>query len=133
MNKISREGAAKEVTAWLDFKKITEKKRETYKDNIENLIDSMSEGNLTLDEKTFEFTHTLKFQIEGEAPLTTLKYKPRITVEKVQVHLQGVRPNDNYGLINAYIAALTTQPKSVIKQLDTEDYSVAYGIAVFFM
>lgn len=132
MDKISREVAAQEINGWLDYKKISAKKRELHKDAIDNLVDAVVEGALTLNEN-FEFTQTLKFPLEGEANLTALKYKPRVKVETVQMHLQGVKPTDNYGLIHSYIAALTTQPKSLIKNLDTEDYSVAYGIAIFFM
>lgn len=133
MQAIPRETATDEVNGWLDYKKVSAKKRETHKEHIDNLVDAMVEGNLTLNEAK-EFTQLLKFPIEGgEEKLSELKYKPRLKVETVQMHLHGVKPSDNYGLINAYISALTTKPKALIKNLDSEDYTLAYGIAVFFM
>jgi hypothetical protein len=134
MSKIAREVAESEVTGWLDEKKVGTKKRELHKEHIENLIDSIMDGILVL--KDGEFIQTLKFPLKGEADsdgVATLKFKQRVKVETVQMHLQGVKANDNYGMINGYIAALTTQPKTLIKAMDTEDYSTAYGIAIFFM
>lgn len=129
---INRETAKKEVESWLDEKKVSAKKRETHKENIENLIDSICDGTLVLEKG--EFVQKLNFPVPGEAQeITTLRFKQRVNVETVQMHMQGVKPTDNYGMISAYIAALTTQPKGVIKKLDTEDYTIAYGIAIFFM
>lgn len=131
-DKVSREVATAEVDSWLDFKKVSSKKRETHREHIDNLVDAIVDGSLTLS-KDKDFIHDLKFPIEGEESLKTLTYKPRLKVETVQMHLQGVKSGDNYGAIHAYIAALTTKPKTLIKVLDTEDYAVAYGIAIFFM
>jgi hypothetical protein len=135
MEKITREIAEAEVNNWLDQKRVSQKKRETHKEHIDNLVDSIVEGFLSLNDKG-EFVQALKFPLTSEdqsEPVSTLKYKPRIPVEAVQMHLIGVKPNDNYGMIHAYVAALTTKPKALIKKMDTEDYSVAYGIAIFFM
>jgi hypothetical protein len=132
MNVVNKETATREVESWLDFKKVGAKRRETYKENIDTLVSSIEEGVLSLSENK-EFIHELKFALNGEVPISTLKYKPRITVESVQMHMQGVKSSDLQGMICAYVAALTTQPKGVIKHLDTEDQSIAQSIAIFFL
>lgn len=133
MEKLNRESAEAEVNSWLDYKKISDKKRESYKDNIESLIDAMVEGILTLDDKEKVITQGLKFPIGEEMKVSELKYRPRITVGMVQAHMAGVKATDADGRITAYVAALTSQPKELIKKLDTEDNAVAQSIAIFFL
>ncbi len=132
-NKISKEQAIIEVDSWLDYKKVSEKKRESQKDSVEALVEAVMDGSLTLDSGTKEFTHTLKFPTDGEKPCRELVYKPRLRVSSTHAHLQGVKANDADGRILAYVAALTSKPKDLIKALDTEDYSVAQSVAVFFL
>ena len=129
---IHREQAAKEVNDWLDHKKISPRKREKYQDYIEILVDSICEGYLIFnDDKSIK--HKLKFPIEGEMSITELTFKPRLTVKNTSVHTQGVKATDNNGIICAYICALTSTAKEVIKGLDTEDYEIASSIGVFFL
>jgi hypothetical protein len=73
----------------------------------------------------------LKFPISDE--IDKLVFKPRIKVNTIQVHLQGVKSSDADGRVTAYIAALTSKPKEVIKSMDTEDYSIGKSIAYFFL
>jgi hypothetical protein len=47
--------------------------------------------------------------------------------------MQGVKASDGDGRVCAYVAALSSQPKEVIKHLDTEDYAIATAVAVFFL
>lgn len=131
MKAVAIEEAQKEVTDWLDYKKVSESKRETYKDNIDALAGFVSEGVLSLQENVF--THTLKFAVGEGGTITKLEYKPRLSMKTVNEQLQGVKATDADARIVAYIAALTGQPKNVIKLLDTEDYAVAQAIAVFFV
>lgn len=133
MSKISREIAEAEINSWLDYKKINEKKRNNYKDNIESLIDAVSEGVLSVNPETKELIHVLSFPIGEEMKVNKLEYKPRLTVGAVQSHLNGVKATDADGRIIAYVAALTSQPKELIKKMDTEDNSVAQSIAIFFL
>jgi hypothetical protein len=130
--KIAIEVATQEVEKWLDYKKISDNKRGVREENIKALIEGVSEGILVLNED-FSFTHTLKFQIEGELPITKLSYKPRLKVASVHNHMQGVKASDGDGRVCAYVAALSSQPKEVIKHLDTEDYAIATAVAVFFL
>ena len=132
MDVISKDIAQIEVEKWLDHKKIGSKKRELQKDNIDTLIDAIAEGALVLKDDC-TLVHTLKFPTDGELSIKVLEYKPRIKMETIQVHLQGVKAADADGRVNAYIAALTSKPKDLIKKLDTEDYSICQSVAIFFL
>lgn len=132
MEKVTREIAITEVESWLDYKKISEKKREVYKDNIDTLVDAVVEGFLTLqDDKSF--VQTLRFDTGGERPIKELTYKPRLKMSTIHSHLQGVKSTDADLRVCAYMAALTGNPKAVIQALDTEDYSIGQAIAIFFL
>lgn len=133
MTKVSREVAENEVNEWLDFKKISTKKRETQKEYIDVLIDAMCDGVLVLKSETKEFVHNLKFPTEGEEPITTLTYKPRLQFSQVKGHLQTVKTGDGDGRFIAYMAALTAKPKQVFEKLDSEDLSIAQAITLFFV
>lgn len=130
--KVSRDVAEKEITKWLDFKRVNDKKRETQSDSVDVLIDAVADGFLTLNDN-HTLVHNLIFPIEGELPVRELEYKPRLKVSTVHTHLNGVKSSDADGRVCAYVAALTSRPKDVIKGLDTEDYSISQSIAVFFL
>ncbi len=129
---VSREIATTEVYKWLDFKKINEKKRDAQKDQIESLIDALVDGSLILN-PDFTFTQTLKFPTEGELKIITLDYKPRLKMQAIHAAMGGVKSGDVDGRVLAYIAALTSTTKAIIKDLDTEDYSISQSIAIFFL
>lgn len=127
--KIDREVATNEVIAWLDYKKISQKKRESKQEAIEAIVDAVCDGTLVIkDDKSVE--HTLKFAI---GDLTKVSYKPRLQMNSIHVHMQGVKSTDADGRVVAYIAALTSQAKEMIKKFDTEDFDVAQSIAIFFI
>lgn len=130
--KVSADVAKKDIDKWLDYKRVKETKRESYKEQIESLVDSVADGDLVLSEE-HELVQTLRFPLDGELALTELKYKPRLKVSTIHTHLNGVKSTDADGRICAYVAALTSKPKAVIKGLDTEDYSIAQSVAVFFL
>lgn len=130
--KVSKEVAEKEVLTWLEFKKISDKKKESFKENIEAIVDAICDGVLTL-ETDFTFTHHLKFPLDNEVKTTELKYKPRLKMVDVHKQLVGVEAKNVDGRIVAYIAALSDKPKRVITELESEDYGVAQSVAVFFL
>jgi len=127
---ISIEVAEKEVNDWVGFKKISSSKVEENKDSLKSIATSISEGVLTLDADTYEFTHQLKFPV-GE--VKELKYKARISMKQIHTKTRNIKPGDTNGLISAYIAALTNQNTGLIEELDTEDNRIAQSIAVFFL
>jgi hypothetical protein len=129
---LSPDVARKEVEKWLDYKKVSQSKREDREDSIERLTDGFMDGTLVLNED-YTITQNLKFPTEGEKPITKLDYKPRLKVSTIHQHLQGVKSDDADGRVCAHIAAITGNPKGVIKALDTEDYNIGQAIAIFFL
>lgn len=127
---IPQEIAQTEIDSWLDFKKISDKKRESLKGNIESLVSGIMDGTLALDPETFVLTQKLNFPI---GTINELKYKARLKMDAVQSRLSNVRPGDMYGTSFGWIAALTDQPVSIIKQIDNEDYTLADHLSFFFM
>ncbi len=130
MEAISKEVAIIEVEKWLDFKKVKPKKREAYKDAIESIADAMCEGSLVLNED-FSLTQTLDFPIGAEKQFKSLDFKPRVDVSTIQTQMNGVTGAD--ARILGTIAALTDKAKGIISKMDTEDYSVASSVAIFFL
>lgn len=133
--KITSETATNEVNDWLDYKKIPAKKRDSNKEHIEALIDYICDGTLVINEdKTI--TQSLKFPIsfdDGKIALDKIVFKGRLKTGTIQMHMQGVKSNDADGRLCAYVCALTSQAKGLINQMDTEDYSVATSITIFFL
>ena len=132
MQKVSPEIAKEEVLRWLDFKKVSQSKRDSLADNIKSLEEAIVEGYLVLNEST-EFVQSLKFPIGTESLTTDLTYKARLKESTVATHLTGVKIGDFDGRVYAYVAALTGKPRDLIKSLDTEDYSIGKNIAFFFI
>src|ERR1700745_753597 len=97
---VDAETAKAEIEKWLDNKKISPKKREIQKDTIETLVDAVSEGLLIVKED-FSLEQTLKFPTDGEISIKKLEYKPRLKIETIHVHLQGVKPSDADGRLLA--------------------------------
>tara|TARA_R110001606_G_scaffold380908_2_gene541724 strand:+ start:3723 stop:4136 length:414 start_codon:yes stop_codon:yes gene_type:complete len=124
--------ATAEVNAWLDHKKVKTKKRKSYEEQIDNLIEAICTGQLSMNDETFEFTQTLQFPI-GKDNRDTLVYKPRVSVGAFYVHLKGVKADDVDGRIFAYVAGLTGNLVAVITKVDPEDYDICKDIAVFFL
>lgn len=133
MSKISREVAELEIKAWLDFKRVEERKRLAFVDSIETLIEAVMDGRLVLRKEDHFLIQNLAFPTTGDDPITKLEYKPRLKVFEVHQQTANERPGDAEARILAYVAALTGKVKGIIKQLDTEDYTICQSIAVFFV
>jgi len=131
-NKINRETATKEVERWLDFKKVSKKKKESNKEQIDVLVSAIVDGEIIL-EDDFSLTHNLRFEVGEEVKVSKLKYKPRVNVKQITQYLNGVKAGDADGRILAYACALTGEPKGIIQALDTEDWSVVQNIVIFFL
>jgi len=129
---VSKESAIEEITQWLDYKKLSENKREAQKDQIDTLVEAMVDGSLVLQpDKTL--VQKLKWEIgEGSGATKSLSYKPRLRMSEVHEKMHGVKSSDADGRIIAYVCALTSEAKGIIKAMDTEDYSIAQAIAIFF-
>ena len=134
MAKVSEEMAQKTINAWLDAKRVRERKREQQKDNIETLVDAVADGDLSHDPESNELTLVLLQPVGIEKKVEKLIFKPRINMGLIRQGLKGIKvTEDSMGYIMAYIATLTNQPKNVINALDSDDYKIASAIAGFFL
>lgn len=129
---VSFEIASQDVNRWLDFKKISPKKREEKQDSIDSLVEAVQEGILRIDDDC-NIIQKLSFPIGEELKINELKFKPRITQGDLMSYTNNVKATDADGRINAYIAALSGQPKEAVKKMDTEDYKISQSIAFFFL
>lgn len=132
MIKLPKDVAEQEVIKWLDYKKVTESRREEKAEQIKALTNAISDGQVILNED-YTLQQVLLSEVGLEVKIKELKYKARLSGAQIQAHLQGVKPNDIDGRLYGYIAALTSQPKEIIRNLDTEDLYVAQTIAFFFL
>lgn len=136
MEVVDREQAAKEVEAFLDYRKVTENGRKLpdVAAVTEGLIRAISEGHLSLAE---DFVFIQKLQtplgaIEKGEGTKELKFSPRFTIGAYHKMLQRVDKGDQLGVTIAKLAVLSGQPKELIEKLANDDYEVASLIAVFF-
>lgn len=129
-NVVSKEVAVIDVDRWLDLKKVSSKKREDLKSEIDSMICFVEEGVLSIDEKCI-ITHLLKFPIGENDSIDKLTYKVRVSADDLTDGQKGVTTGAD--LIAANVATLTGKVKATIRKLDSEDYSVCKCIVAFFM
>lgn len=132
MAKVSVEVARQEVNKWLDHKRVSVKRREELKENIDRLVDNISEGLLVLNEK-FELVQELLFPVGEGGAIKKLTYKPRLKQGEISKKIAGAKSSDVGSYVRAYASALTDQPSAIIAELDSEDYNLANQITVFFL
>ncbi|MGB0881425.1 MAG: hypothetical protein ACPGSO_00620 [Vicingaceae bacterium] len=135
MSKVKESVALNEVNKWLEFKKLKPSKVESSQDSIKVMAEAIQLGILSIDEN-FVLKHKLEIPIESDSNktvLSELNYKPRLRISDVHPRLEKVKTGDIYGMVTAYISALTDQNTGFIKLLDTEDYRLAQSIATFFL
>lgn len=130
---VDYETAEADVDSWLDHKRVKPRKRESNKEAIEELIDSVMYGQLKIDSDTLNITQVLDFPIGEEGSIKEIIHKPRVHVSAVNSKLKGVKAGDVDGRLLAYTSALTGKPVGVLGKLDTGDNAVAQNIAVFFL
>lgn len=132
MGAIAQEVAEAEVASWMDRKKITASMRESLKDQIKILTESVCDGVLILDTEKNEWKHKLSFEIGEQVKIDSLTYVSRLNDRILAPHLKGIKSDDGDGRLLAYIGALTGQAKGVIATLDTVDKRVSTAVASFF-
>lgn len=133
MDKVNREVAQAEVISWLDKKKILAGTRERYNDFIDQLIDAVCEGVLTLETDTFKFQHKLQFPFGDQIKIDSLSYECRLNDKILQQYMRGVKQDDSEGRLLGTVAALTKQPRELLYNMDTVDKKIALAIAIFFV
>lgn len=128
---VGKEAAEKEINSWLDYKKVKASKRESFKPQIDQIIESMQAGDIMLNSTTFELTQKLMFPIEG-LDISELTYKPRLTVADLRKGSATIKSMDFEGKMVSNIATATGKGASMIEKLDTGDFETANAIAIFF-
>ena len=127
--KVPFETATAEFEKWLNAKQVSKKRRENLADMEEEIIDAIMEGNLVLN-KDIEFIQHLNFP---NSKVSELKFQTRIQVGMINAKLRGIQANDVNGRLEAYISALTGEPVSLVKTLDSSDFAIASCIATYFL
>lgn len=134
-NKISREVAEKEVTDWLDKKKIFTSVRESDagKANIEDIIGFVMEGIVEInDDGTAK--HNLVFPLGDNSVVKDLTYKARINNKLLEPYMKGVSPTDPFAVFLANACAATDTAKGILNALDSgTDKKVMQAIVFFFI
>jgi hypothetical protein len=127
---MTKEAAEKELTGWLDFKKVRPKQREGYSNQFDLLVESMVNGDITLDSTTFVITQKLISPVEGL--FTELQFQPRKTVGELQKITSSINPGDIDGRLNAIISCVTGKGISHLMKMYPEDFGISQAVAVFF-
>jgi hypothetical protein len=130
--KINREVAVQDFERWLDFKRVSDNKREKSKDQEDLIVDGISNGSITIDDEC-NIHQILVFPVDGEAGFSELIYRPRINRKLLSVKLKAIKADDPDGRISAYAAALCNKAVLQIDKLDTEDLRVADAIVMYFL
>ncbi len=130
--KVQLEQAVEEIDGWLEKKKIFPSAREEYQSHIDILVEAISLGYLSLNDKG-EFKQELLFPLKEEQAVTHLDYKPRLNDRMLEPHLKGIKAGDGDGRMISYLACLTGQAKGIIKALDTADRRITNAIVIFFI
>ena len=134
-NKISLDLAKKEVSKWLDHKKVSDSKISELKEQKKIIESAISDGDLYLDE-SFYLVQKLKFEVlddDNNPFLTELKYKPRLRVDEIEAKQKHMDSTTAAGVTCSYVSALTGESSALIKKIDTEDNKIAQAICMFFL
>lgn len=134
MEAVSYEVAEQEVNEWLEKCRFRKRSIESNKEYVEQLIEAVMSGDISIDDDTKEITMPLVFPIGENGSVNELKFKTELRVKEYRQKLKtgNVKPGDSDGRILAYAAALSSQPFSVVDSLSSVDQSLASSIAIFF-
>lgn len=129
--RVTFEKALNEFNAWLDYKKVSNSKRESLKDVQDEIIDAIVDGHLSIDSDTFEILYKLKLAPE-KGGLTEIKFQARVSTGIIDSKLRGVALNDAPGRVRAYACAITGLTPNDFRVLDTADWSIVSDIVAYF-
>lgn len=124
--------ATADVNRWLTCKRISGKRQEKLKENIDELISLVSDGSLVINDDCL-IVQELLFPIGNNGEVKKLTWKPRLTLVDISRASSASSKFDLQDHIASRIAAATSTPLQLIKNMDTEDKAVSDAIAVFFI
>lgn len=128
---LTKEQAQKELTAWLDFKKVRPKQREIFAAQYDVLVEAMQYGDITMDNATYVIKHKLITPVDGL--FDSLEYQPRKTVGELQKANTSVNAIDADSKLNGIICCVTGKGLSHLLRMYPEDYVISQAVSVFFM
>lgn len=128
-NVVTREVAERELNGWLEFRRVSDRRRENFEEQVETLIDAICSGIVTI---TSDNEILMKLQYPSDL-CKELKFKSRLTVRDLRTRLANVKASDGDARIEAYLIALTGTTQGAIGLMDTADYSLASSVVVFFL
>ena len=131
---VNIEKATEEVTAWLDRKKIPMSRRVDSQSIIDNLIEAVQYGYISISEDG-KIKQTLQFPLEDSQKvvfLSELQYNNRSNTDAVLKIVGSMRVQTAESNILARIAELTNQPMGYVMKFDSVDMIIAKSIGVFF-
>lgn len=129
---VSLDKAKIEVDSWLDYKKVSDSRRDDRAEQIKTITYAISEGWLWLNEDK-SFTQKLKFPFGKDTNFEEIKYLPRIPIDNIHMQLRAVKSDDADGRLLCHVSALTNMPRAILSKMDSDDYIVAQAIAYFFL
>lgn len=125
---VSKLVAANDVEQWLQKMKVTARKRDEKQKDIQTLIKAVMYGEAKVDAEG-NLVQVLQFPTSA---LQELKYGQRVTVEDVSTKTKANGSTDAFGVMVAYISAITGNAMGVIETMDNGDMELASIIVGFF-
>lgn len=127
----SRELSIQLVTQWLDYKKVSKGKRDKFKDDFDNLVFACEERKIIFN-NDMSITHTLVFPIDIKGnTITEMHYSPQISFDALAQRMIGIPPQNLDLRIAAHVSAISMQPLSVVRKMDTQDFHIARSVTTF--
>jgi hypothetical protein len=132
---VSTDVAKSEIEKWLNLRRVSEKKRESFQELIDELVEHVSTGTIVFDESAGKLIQKLQFPLGEGSIVRQLEFKPRILAGEIRqaATTLNMKAGDGDGRLLAHIAAATNQPVAMILKLDNYDYNIASNVALFFL
>ncbi len=128
---VSEEIAKNDIDRWLDAIRYRKSKREANRESIDSLVENVMDGLLKVDDDG-SMIQVFNFGLGEDESIKEIKYQNRLKVGEIHNALKNEKSTSGDARIMGYIRALTGQSKQVLSKMDTCDYSVSSGVALFF-
>lgn len=131
--KVSKEIAEKEVTAWLESQHVTIEQSKIMLGAFNKMVAGVMNGILTIDESTREIKQRLIYPVGVEAKINDLSYRTNITTGEIELKSEQIEKFPGANNDHAWCGAMTGTELSVITRMHVKDWNYAHAIVLFFM
>jgi hypothetical protein len=133
--KVSFEQAQQEVNDFLDLKNISPRKKEKLTAQVDELIEAVMYGHVTIDGESIK--QTLQDPLlsnDGTVALAELSFNSRITVGELNKRMSAMpKGTGPAGYAAAGVAAYASLPSvAMVEKLQIRDYGITQTIISFF-